>query len=280
MNKDFVSPLNDYVVKCIYGDQKHIENTKGLLKTVLDLPPEEYGRLTVIDPFLKRWWKKDKQGIVDIRLATAGERQVGIDIQVRPYKAMSKRIVYYNSKMTTEQMRSGFKYEALRQVISVVIANHTLLPRDRAYLNYIDLRNRESGNLFTDLQQYVILELSKLPEEDDGLAVWPFLRFFTCKTEEEFAMLAKRHPEVQPQVAEYGEISRSRRRRLLADYWEKQRRDAQAALDYVWDEGLEKGREEGRQALAEKDRKIMEKEQELTEKDREIAELRRRLQDR
>jgi hypothetical protein len=55
MKTKFISPLNDFVVKCIYGDQKNIGNTEGFLKTVLDLPPEEYGGLTVIDPFLKRW---------------------------------------------------------------------------------------------------------------------------------------------------------------------------------------------------------------------------------
>jgi hypothetical protein len=69
MAEKFISPLNDYVVKCIYGDQKNIANTEGFLKTVLDIPPNEYDGLTVIDPFLKRRWKKDKQGVVDIRLA-------------------------------------------------------------------------------------------------------------------------------------------------------------------------------------------------------------------
>jgi hypothetical protein len=53
MEKDFISPLNDYVVKSIYGDQKNIGNTERLLKTVLDIAPEEYGKLTVIESFLK-----------------------------------------------------------------------------------------------------------------------------------------------------------------------------------------------------------------------------------
>jgi predicted transposase/invertase (TIGR01784 family) len=214
----------------------------------------------------KRRWNKDKQGIVDIRLATLSGRQVGIDIQVLSFRAMPQRIVFYNAKMTTEQLRSGFTYEALRQTISVVIVNHILLPDERPYMNYCDLRIRESGNLFTNLQQYVILELPKLPEEDDGQAVWPYLRFFKCRSEEEIKMLVKRHPEMEAPVEEYHRISWSRRRRLLADYWEKQHRDAQAALDYAMDEGLEKGRAESRQALE--------------EKDREIAELRRRLEER
>jgi hypothetical protein len=134
--------------------------------------------------------------------------------------------------------------------------------------------------LFTDLQEYVILELPKLPDEDDGHPAWPFLKFFKCGTEEEFEMLGKRHPEVNSQVEEYQRISWSQRRRLLADYWEKQRRDAAAAMHYARNEGLEEGRAESQQALAEKDRALTEKDQALEVRDREIAELKRKLQER
>jgi flagellar biosynthesis/type III secretory pathway protein FliH len=86
-------------------------------------------------------------------------------------------------------------------------------------------------------------------------------------------------------VEEYQRLTWSKRRRLLAEYWEKQRRDAQAALGYAWDAGIErglemgveKGREEG---LAEGEKKAEAKYQPLIEeKDREIEELRRSLQD-
>jgi predicted transposase/invertase (TIGR01784 family) len=207
---------------------------------------------------------------VDIRLVTTSGRQIDIEIQVLPYRAILPRLVYYTSKIMAEQMKSGFDYAALRQTICVVITDHTLFPNEASCLNHYELRNRKSGSLFTDLQEYVTIELSKLPEEDDGEPVWPFLRFFKCRTEEEFKMLAKRHPEVQGPVEEYQRISWSKRRRLLADYWEKQRRDARAATDYAREEGraagLEAGRAESQQALA--------------EKDREIAELRRKLEGR
>jgi predicted transposase/invertase (TIGR01784 family) len=297
MKTKLISPLNDFVIKCIYGDQKNIGNTEGFLKTVLDLPPEEYGGLAVIDPFLKRWRKKDKQSLVDIRLATTGRRQVAIELQALPYRAMRERIVFCNDKAIVEQLKSGSDYSTLRQTISVAITNYTLLAEEGSYLNRIDLRNRESGNLFTDLQHYVILELSKLPEEDDGHPVWPYLRFFKCRRKEEFEMLKKEHPEVRGPVDDYQKLSVSKRWRMIADYREKERRDARAALGYARDEGLAEGREEGlaesQQALVEKDRVITEKDRALVEKDqviaesqqviaeqgREIAELRRRLED-
>jgi flagellar biosynthesis/type III secretory pathway protein FliH len=104
------------------------------------------------------------------------------------------------------------------------------------------------------------------------------LRFFKCRTEEEFKMLVKRHPEVQGPVEKYQRISWSKRRRLLADYWEKQRRDARAATDYAREEGRTAGLEAGRAAGLEAGR--AESQQALAEKDREIAELRRKLEGR
>jgi hypothetical protein len=45
----------------------------------------------------------------------------------------------------------------------------------------------------------VILELPKLPEKEDK-AVWPWLKFFTCEEQEEFEMLARKHPELKEAV--------------------------------------------------------------------------------
>jgi predicted transposase/invertase (TIGR01784 family) len=65
-------------------------------------------------------------------------------------------------------------------------------------------------------------------------------------------MLKRRHPEVQGPVEEYQRLSWSKRRRLLADYWEKQRRDARSAMAYARDEGREEGLEKGREEIARK----------------------------
>jgi hypothetical protein len=152
IDKEFVSPLNDYVFKSIYGEQKNIENTKGFLKTILEIPSEDYLGLTVADPFLKRRWRKDKQGIVDLRLSTASGRQISVELQVLSRRAMRERLVYYSTRILADQMKSGFKYETLRQTITVVITDYDLLPQESSYLNWFELRNRKSGALFTDIR--------------------------------------------------------------------------------------------------------------------------------
>jgi predicted transposase/invertase (TIGR01784 family) len=247
MEKGFISPLNDYVVKSVFGDQKNIENTEVFLKAILDIPPEEYDKLIIRDSFLRRRWKKDKQGILDIRLTTTSGREVDIEVQVNFYKAMLQRIIYYNAKMVTEQMESGFEYDKIRQTIVVVITNHTLFHGETGYLNTYELRNSKTGRLFTDLQKYVTLELPKAPETDDGHPAWSWAQFFKSKNTEDLNMLVKKHPEIKSAAEEYQRISWSKKRRMIADFKEKQRHDRWAMLEYAKDEGREEGLTKGRE---------------------------------
>ncbi|WP_081503627.1 Rpn family recombination-promoting nuclease/putative transposase [Treponema primitia] len=175
------------------------------------------------------------------RLTTASGRIVNIEVQVERYKFFIQRIIYYLAKMLVEQMKAGFNYGRINQTICVVIANHILCPEEEHYLNSYDLRNPITGRLFTDLLKVVILELPKVPETDDNRAIWPWLQFFKCKTKEDFTMLAKTHPEVKPAINEYAKLSWSDRRRMIADYKEKARRDKYAMMEFAKDEGRDEG---------------------------------------
>jgi hypothetical protein len=81
------------------------------------------------------------------------ERQAA-RIEVQVLRAMRSRIQYYTQKMLAGQMKSGFDYAAIHQTISAVITDYTLFYEEEDYLNIYELRNRKSGNLFSDLQQY------------------------------------------------------------------------------------------------------------------------------
>ncbi len=166
---------------------------------------------------------------------------MNIEVQVERYKFFIQRIIYYLAKMLVEQMKAGFNYGRINQTICVVIANHILCPEEEHYLNSYDLRNPITGRLFTDLLKVVILELPKVPETDDNRAIWPWLQFFKCKTKEDFTMLAKTHPEVKPAINEYAKLSWSDRRRMIADYKEKARRDKYAMMEFAKDEGRDEG---------------------------------------
>jgi predicted transposase/invertase (TIGR01784 family) len=169
---------------------------------------------------------------------------INVEVQISASPAMAKRILYYLSKLIWEQMKSGDDFSLLRPVICVVICNHPLLSGEDGYMNWYSLLNEVSGNPFTDLVKVLIIELPKVPGQDDGSPVWPWLRYFKCRKAEEFQMLLKKHPEVGGAVVELRKMSWSERRRDRALAKEMWRHDVATWKHYARQEGLAEGKAE------------------------------------
>jgi predicted transposase/invertase (TIGR01784 family) len=163
------------MVKDVFGSQKTIENAAGLLKAILDLDPNEYKSLKIVDPHIKRRWKEDKMGIVDIRIDTQSGKVLHIEVQVGFDPDMVPRILFYNGRLLIDQLGAGDPYGKIKRTISILIVNHTLLSDEppTRYRNVYQFLNTESHKPFTNLQELVIIELPKVPEQDDGTDLWP-----------------------------------------------------------------------------------------------------------
>ncbi|MDR1249829.1 MAG: PD-(D/E)XK nuclease family transposase [Treponema sp.] len=61
--------------------------------------------------------RKDKLGILDLLLLTKTNLMTDVEIQVRRYKLMLPRLVFYHSMMTTDQMKAGLNYDRIRRVL-------------------------------------------------------------------------------------------------------------------------------------------------------------------
>jgi predicted transposase/invertase (TIGR01784 family) len=217
--------------------------TRDFLKTFLDIPGEEFGKLTVINPALGKLSKRGKMGVVDIKLTTKSGKIVHIELQVEKTTNIRNRILYYGSRNVSDQLNWGEDYNKLHQVISIVICDHKLLDDEISYINDYELRN-EQGRSFTKMLKVIIIELPKLPKTADG-AIWPWLKFFKCEKKEEFKMLAKEHPEVKKAVIVAKKITfRERWRHTLLD-WQIRRMDEREFKRHWREEGREEGRTEG-----------------------------------
>lgn len=74
--------MQDFAFAEIFGNQRNIENTKGFLKTLLDIPEDDYGQLTVVSPVLGRLSRKGKSGVVDLKLSAKSGAVIHIEMQV------------------------------------------------------------------------------------------------------------------------------------------------------------------------------------------------------
>jgi predicted transposase/invertase (TIGR01784 family) len=258
----FISPFNNDIVRAVFGGQKNIHNAEALLIPLAGVPPEEYAGMRVVPTTLFRRWLRDKEGIPDIRYLLKQHSTIHIEVQIQPFKGMKSRILYYQSRMIADQVDKGKDYSRICQVISIVILNYNFLS-GKDYISTFEFYKKRSEESFTDLQRIVIVELTKLPKEDDGTAAWPQLRFFTCKTEEEMAMLVSSHPEVGGAVGEYRRLTMVDRVRMLIDDVKDVRRVKRAREAYVREEGYNKAAAEYQGQLSAKDEQIRRLEEEI-----------------
>jgi predicted transposase/invertase (TIGR01784 family) len=208
---ELLSPLWDYVFKHIFGDQRNIDILSAFIKDVLALPDPEFDRLTIVDPFLKKLMKRDKSGILDVKVHTSGGKIIDVEVQIEKYSGIKNRILYYRSKLIWEQLKAGDDYEKLNQVIIIAICDHVLLPEEKACENSYHLRNDRTNGVFTEQEHIIILELPKLTwEAKEKVELW--MKFLKGGSLEEMEMLGKQDEAIGKAVGgrDTGEVAQRR----------------------------------------------------------------------
>ncbi|MDR1935432.1 MAG: Rpn family recombination-promoting nuclease/putative transposase, partial [Candidatus Accumulibacter sp.] len=78
MRKPVLSPRNDFVFKRLFGDVRDTSLLTGFLKSALDLPPEDYQEVRIVDPRLSGKMPEDKEGILDVKVKTPSGKLIDI----------------------------------------------------------------------------------------------------------------------------------------------------------------------------------------------------------
>ena len=248
-NKELLSVKLDLVFKLIFGDQRNTDILTSFLKSVLDIPEEEYDHITVADPYIKAEYPGDKYGILDIKIRTKSGQVIHTEIQVAPIPEMDQRSLYYQSKMVTEQLGSGQNYLMIKKVISIIITDYGLKQLSGSGRYHHQFRYRTGDGLeLTNLVEINTLELPKLPLETDNTNLWNWMRFMETKDEEELKMLATKSTELKKAVGVLMELSADERTRMIAENREIARIDEVSRLNGAI---RERNLEIARNALAE-----------------------------
>ena len=217
MSVEFLSPKTDIIFKLLFGDERSVELLTDFLKSVLRIPADEYDEVIIVDPHLLREYEGDKLGILDVKIKTKSKKIINIEIQCKPTAEMRERIVYSTSKTVTEQIKAGDKFQTMKRVISIVIADYLLIPESQKYHNRFVLFDPDNNVEFTDIIEVNTLELKKLPKTDDGTELWNWLKFLSAERKEDLDMIAERSPQVKKAVVRLMELSNDERTRMLYD---------------------------------------------------------------
>lgn len=195
-----------------------------------------------------------KLGILDVRIRMDDGRQIDMEMQVAYFEYWDERILFYLSKIFTDQLKKGDPYENLKQCIHVSILDFTRFEDDEQYFRTITFCDTKTGKEYTDLMKILILELPKLPESlktGNNLVKW--MRFLNGKSRREFKEMAQTDKYIGMAYEELEKLSADELEKLEYEAREKAIRDHNSqmgsALRRGFKQGLQRGIEEERASL-------------------------------
>ncbi len=215
----YIDPVSDFGFKHLFG----VETNKDLLISLLNELFQEYKRIS--DLFYERNERSgthEETGTVIFDLVCVGEdgSRFIIEVQRSSHANLKRRMLYYGSKIITEQAprgkRSAWGY-AIDEIYVIVLMDGFSLPVDRSGyesgddLHPVWLCNRNTGDLFYEGLGFIYVELAKFVKEETELSTdldcWLFVLKNMAGMDRLSAYLRKPVFSKLFDLAEYGKLS-------------------------------------------------------------------------
>ena len=253
-------PTVDFCFKELMRNEKV---RKGIIAALLGVRPEEIKETRLLPTVLRKEYEDDKYGVLDVRVEMHDGTQIDFEMQVAEFDFWKKRIVFYLSKMVTDQIHKGDDYDKIQKCIHVSILDFVHFPEDSRCYRKITFCDTKTGEVYTDVMEIHVLELGKLPPEDqneEGIIRW--MRFLNAKSRKELKEMAKQDEYFGEAYEELDRLSADEKKRLEYETRLKYKRDKYAQLHYATrigrEEGERIGREEGAKQINELHKRLIE----------------------
>jgi predicted transposase/invertase (TIGR01784 family) len=248
-----IDPKVDYAFKWLFGREQNVALLISLLNAVLQRPPTaEVVAVEILNPFQEKELEADKLTILDIKARDPIGRLFNVKMQLLVFGAFRPRVLYYWAKLHREHLGEGEDYAALRPTVTIVFVNEKLFPAVPNWHSVFELRERETGVIFSDQLQLHVLEIPKFSLTADELRTpleqWMYFLKHGAELDPDHLPQALRGPDYQQALEEMKQMTQSELERERYESRLKAQRDLAALLQDARSEGLAQGRSE---ALAE-----------------------------
>lgn len=246
---DFLmSPTVDYCFKELLA---HPEIRKGFVAAILNQDPEEIAETILMPTILSKDTENGKYGILDVRVKMKNGTQMDLEMQVAPFKFWDNRVIFYLSKMYTDQIKEGQRYEDLKPCIHVSILNFNLFPEDQACFREIAFCDLTTKQKYTDLLEIYVVELKKIPpEQKKEPLIIKWMRFLAAESREEFEKMAGEDNYINEAYEVLQKLSADERKRLEYEARQKAILDYNSQMSSSIEEGIRIGEERGEKRLS------------------------------
>ena len=255
-DRNLLDPTEDSIFKTLFTQSGQGTKTalKNLVMAVTGHEPED---VEVINNELEKDTKEAKNIRLDLQCRMKNGDLVNIEIQTcKDNDSLTKRSVYYASRMMSSVELKGKKYDKLPKVYHVMFANFRLFDEDNDYMHRLIIRDDKVKIEDTFVFVFIQMPFLQIGERDvtnlSDIEKWIiFLRDSTDKSKRD---LLNRIMASNDGIREAGEIlmeiSESLREWSKKEMRFKAEADRLAALDASHDKGLEEGIAQGKMEVA------------------------------
>lgn len=242
-----LSPKLDVVFQALFGEVGNESITKGFLETILER------KIDSIDlsrnPILRREFKEEKLGVLDIIAKLDKDEICNIELQIVDKKNIIERILYYWSRLYSRQIKSGEDYKILQKAIVILITDFKIENLEELdYHSRWKIMEDKQGKkiILTQKLEIDIIELPKIigkEKEQDNLLDW--LYFLENPKSERVTEKMKENENLKEAVKKLDNLSEDERMQRIADLRQKAIMDEKAIYEKGLEVGIEKGIQRG-----------------------------------
>ena len=236
-----LSPKLDVVFQALFGEVGSENITTSLLKAILKQNIEEIDLNQ--NPILRREFKDDKLGILDILAKINGTDNCNIELQIVDRANIIERMLYYWGRLYTRGIQSGEDYANLARTVVVLITDYDVLPEENLDLHtsWKIIEEKHRKIILTDKFEFHIIIMTKINvanADDKELLDW--LYFLDNPESERVKNIMKTNKELKEAGDKLNKISQDEKLRKIAELRQKAIMDEKA----IFRRGQEIGAEE------------------------------------
>lgn len=241
---ELLSPKNDVVFQKLFGDPKN----KHILISFLNSIIIKSGNDEIKDVKVEE--KKldvsllldEKISILDIYVTTNKNTHINVEMQIINQYNMTKRTLFYWSKMFLKQLKKGEEYDKLNKTITINLVDFNFLDCDKFH-SYYHLYEDELKVQLTDIMEIHFVELKKFEKIDkrinDKLHNW--ISFINNPNGEGVESMAIADNDIKSARDILTIISGDKEVKELAELREKSLKDEISRISGAREEGIKEG---------------------------------------
>lgn len=246
--KKTLSPKLDVVFQALFGEVGSERITKNFLETILNKKIEKIDLSK--NPILRREFKDDKLGVLDILAELDGKEKCNIEMQLVNSKSIIERILYYWSRLYSRQIRIGQDYNLLERTIIILITDFKIegLEELEYHSTWKIIETKGRKRILTEKLEIDIIELPKIEgKEKESGRLLDWLYFLENPKSRRVTEKMEESKEIKEAVEKLDNLSEDERMQRIADLREKAILDEKAIYAKGLDDGIKEGLEKGKQ---------------------------------